>query len=244
MTAIVSVENLGYRLGGSVLLRDISFSVGAGEALLIAGRSGCGKSTLLEICASMRQSHSGEVFWQGQRISGFTHGELVAARQQIGFIFQKHALIHNFTVYDNIALPLRYHAVLSDKEISAKVRHCMDEVGLFNVDRKFPNELSTGQLKSAALARAIIMEPVVLFADEPTAGVDPYTASCIANLLNYLRTTKNMALIMVCNEMQIVRVMKSPLMVLEEGALFDAAKATAGAESARPAILAAFQEFL
>jgi len=244
MHPVMQADNIGFSFGGAPLARGISFSVSAGEALIIGGRSGCGKSTLLELCACMRQPQLGEIFWEGSPVALFTHDELVSARQRMGFIFQKHALIHNITIFDNIALPLRYHSVLSEKEIAFKVRRCMDEVGLFNVDRKFPNELSAGQSKSAALARAIIMEPVMLFADEPTAGVDPYTAQCIANLLNYLREVKNMAVIMICNDMQTAAIMKPTLKILEEGALFDVTDTAAGDESSRSAILTAFRERL
>ena len=119
----------------------------------------------------------------------------------------------------------------------------MDEVGLFGVDRKYPNELSAGQSKSAALARAIIMDPVVLFADEPTAGVDPYTEACIANLLNYLRETKRMAIVMACNAVETIRALKSRFRVLEEGVLVDSAQAATGAEGLRP-LIKIYQESL
>jgi phospholipid/cholesterol/gamma-HCH transport system ATP-binding protein len=237
-------EDLYYSIGGVPLLQGVSFTVSAGESMVIAGRSGCGKSALLEICVKLSLPNSGKIYWEGTNTDLLTREERVAARRRIGFIFQKHALIHNFTIFDNIALPLRYHSIMAEKEIRLKVRHCMDEVGLFNVDLKFPNELSSGQLKSAALARALILDPVILFADEPTAGIDPYTEECISKLLNYLRTVKSLAIVMTCNDIQTIRHMKSPLKILDNGKLFEVNKTAGAADPHQPAIVTTFQEML
>jgi phospholipid/cholesterol/gamma-HCH transport system ATP-binding protein len=210
-----------YSFGDVSLLNNISFEIPEGGALIVGGRSGCGKSTLLEICASLRTPKSGEVFWEGKCLAGFIHDQLIAARQRIGFVFQKHALIHNFKIFDNIALPLRYHTALSEKDIRIKVKHCMDEFGLFNVDDKFPNQLSAGQSKCAALARALVLGPRILFVDEPTAGVDPFTGESIANVINHLRASDRLTVCMICNDVQTIRYMDCPVKILEEGRLFD-----------------------
>ena len=243
-TPVFRAESLRYAFNGVPLIAGCSLAVSEGEALIIAGRSGCGKSTLLYLCAWLLRPEAGGVFWEGKNIGLLNRDELVNARRRIGFVFQKHALIHNFTIYDNIALPLRYHSTLSEKEIRFKVRRCMDEVGLFNVDRRFPNELSSGQTKSAALARALIMDPVILFADEPTAGVDPYTETCIASVLNSLRNDSKLAIVMMCNDIQTIRHMKSPLTILDNGKLYRVSDREAGADENRPAILTTFQELL
>jgi ABC-type methionine transport system ATPase subunit len=199
---------------------------------------------LLEICAWLRFPDSGKIMWENTRIDTLTHDELANARKRIGFIFQKHALIHNLTLYDNIALPLRHHKMNTEKDIKAKVKQCMDEVGLFNVERKFPNELSNGQLKSAALARAIIMEPAILFADEPTAGVDPFTEACIVKLLQYFKSVKGLAIVMTSNQIQTIRGMESPLHILDNGNLFEVTKVSPASNPYQSAIVTTFQALL
>ena len=221
MTDVLSISKVGFSYGAGALLHAVSFDIPEAGALIISGRSGCGKSTVLELCAGLRAPDSGGVSWEGRNIAGFNHEQMTAARKRIGFVFQKHALIHNFTIFDNIALPLRYHTDVPEKDIRAKVKNIMDELGLFNVDRKFPNELCAGQSKCAALARALILGPRILFADEPTAGVDPFTARCIASALNHLRESDKLTVCMVCNDVNTMRGMQCPIKILEEGRLFD-----------------------
>jgi phospholipid/cholesterol/gamma-HCH transport system ATP-binding protein len=233
-----------YSFGDFVVLKNISFEIAEGGAIVICGRSGCGKSTLLEICAGLRTPEAGGVFWEARNIADFNHEEIISARQRIGFVFQKHALIHNFTIFDNIALPLRYHTALSEKDIRIKVKRSMDELGLFNVDGKFPNQLSAGQSKSAALARALVLGPRVLFVDEPTAGIDPITQECIANVLNHFRTHDRLTVCMICNDVRTIRLMKCPVKILEEGKLFNLRDAGAFNEGPVAAIAEYFKECL
>jgi ABC-type transport system involved in resistance to organic solvents, ATPase component len=238
------VMGISYSFGDVSLLRNISFEIPEGGALVIGGRSGCGKSTLLEICASLRTPKTGEVFWEGKNIADFNHEQLTAARQRIGFVFQKHALIHNFTIFDNIALPLRYHTALSEKDIRIKVKRCMDEFGLFNVDGKFSNQLSAGQSKCAAIARALVLGPRILFVDEPTAGIDPFTEECVANVFNHLRGSDRLTICMICNDIQTIRHMNCPVKILEEGKLFDIHDTTVHEDAPVPAVVASFREML
>jgi ABC-type transporter Mla maintaining outer membrane lipid asymmetry ATPase subunit MlaF len=244
MKTLFSAADLKYSLRDLPVLRGVSFQLSEGEALIIGGRSGCGKSTLLEICASLLSPEAGKVFWEGHCIADLTREELTTAKQRIGFIFQKHALIHNFTIFDNIALPLRYHSTLPEKDIQIQVRQCMEEVGLFDVDYKFPNELSSSQSKCAALARALIMKPHILFADEPTAGVDPYTETCITNVIENFRSLYRPAVLMACNDKRTIEHMKSPIKILDNGKLMDIGASSAGSEDYQSAILTTFQEML
>ncbi len=221
MKEIFKAENLSFSYGDIRLFQDIGFSLGAGEIVSIAGRSGCGKSTLLEICAGLRQPGAGTVYWNGINSSEFTKQGLVMARQRIGYVFQKHALIHNFTVFDNIALPVRYHRDLPERDVRTLVQKCMEELGLFNVDKKFPNELSAGQSRCAAIARAIVMDPSLLFLDEPTAGVDPLTAEGITNVLQSLLTAKQMAIVCICNNTTTLKALKGRAVILDNKRLTD-----------------------
>jgi phospholipid/cholesterol/gamma-HCH transport system ATP-binding protein len=221
MSNALEVKDIRFSYTGTPVLRGISFSVPQGGMFVITGRSGCGKSTLLEICSSQRTPDAGRVEWDGGNIAGLTHDGLVKARTHIGFVFQKHALIHNFTIFDNIALPLRYHRDLSERDVHANVKACMDELGLFNVDKKFPNECTAAQLSCSAIARAVVMSPSLLFLDEPTAGVDPVTARGIANVLLAMNASRGIALVMVCNMLEILKGLTCPVTVLDNGILYD-----------------------
>ena len=238
------VDDVKYSVGVVPVIKGVSFALSQGEALIIAGRTGCGKSILLEICAGLRLPQAGKIFWEGKCITEYTREELGEARQRTGFVFQKHALIHNLNIFDNIALPLRYHLILTEKEIRVRVKRLMEELGLFDVDRKFPNELSSGQKKCASLARALIMDPCIIFADEPTAGVDPYTEACITNVINHVRSEKQPAIIMLCNDIQTIRSMHCPIKILDNGKLIDPRTEPSSDDEVRPAILKTFQEML
>jgi phospholipid/cholesterol/gamma-HCH transport system ATP-binding protein len=244
MDDVFRVTGIHYSFGDFVVLKNISIEIPEGGAVVICGRSGCGKSTLLEICAGLRTPESGQVFWEGRCLADFNHEQLINARQRIGFVFQKNALIHNFNIFDNIALPLRYHTALSEKDIRIKVKHCMDGFGLFNVDGKFPNQLSAGQSKCAALARALVLAPRILFVDEPTAGIDPFTEECIANVVNQLRVSDQLTVCMICNDVQTIRYMNCPVKILEEGRLFDVRDTGVQGDVIVPAVVTSFRHML
>jgi phospholipid/cholesterol/gamma-HCH transport system ATP-binding protein len=243
-THLFRAEDLRCSIGGMPVLKGISFELLPGEALVIAGRSGCGKSTLLEMCAGLRPVQEGKVLWEGTCLAEMTYEERAEARQRTGFVFQKSALIHNFTIFDNIALPLRYHSSLAERDIRIRVAGLMEELGLFGVDRKFANELSVGQAKCAALARALVMDPRIVFLDEPTAGVDPFTETCVLNVINHFRSEKLPAIIMLCNDIRTIRSMKCPVKILDNGKLIGLHEQSELADEYRPAILSTFQEIL
>jgi phospholipid/cholesterol/gamma-HCH transport system ATP-binding protein len=221
MADAFTAVDIRFSFPGAALLKGISFGVPQGGMFVITGRSGCGKSTLLELCSGQRTPESGSVLWNGVCIAELNHDGLVRARQHIGYVFQKHALVHNFTIYDNIALPLRYHRNLAESEVRTVVKSCMEEMGLFNVDTKFPNELSTAQSRCAAIARAVVMGPSLLFLDEPTSGVDPVTSRGIASVLKGLNASRGIAMVMVCNSVELLKGVQCPITVLEDGKLYD-----------------------
>jgi phospholipid/cholesterol/gamma-HCH transport system ATP-binding protein len=244
MSPVFQAQHLKFSFGIAPVIKDVSFDLFPGDALIVAGRSGCGKSAFLELCAGLLHPQSGKVLWEGKCISEFTQEEFTEARQRTGFVFQKHALIHNFTIFDNIALPLRYHTAIAERDIRAKVNRLMEELGLFAVDHKFPNELSLGQAKCAALARALIMDPCIVFADEPTAGVDPFTGECIARVINTVRMEKRPVVIISSNDRATIRSMQCPVKILDNGELIDIREGQASTDELRPVILKALQEML
>src|SRR5271157_29675 len=243
MTDALRVENVRFSFGGEPLLAGVSLNVATGGMLAIAGRSGCGKTTLLEICASLRQPQGGAVLWDGVDLASLPRAELMRRRQGIGYVFQKHALIHNFTVYDNIALPLRYHRHMAEHNVRQAVHACIEEFGLRDVDKRFPNELSAAQARCAAIARAVVMGPTMLFLDEPTAGVDPVTAEAIARALLAMNASRRLTVVAACNNVDVLKMLSCPVAVLDSGTLRDYRDAAA-AQGNRANIVTVLQKSL
>jgi phospholipid/cholesterol/gamma-HCH transport system ATP-binding protein len=243
MSEALRVENMRFSFSGEPLLAGVSLSVSAGGMLAIAGRSGCGKTTLLEICASLRQPREGTVFWDGVDLASLPRAEIMRRRQGIGYVFQKHALIHNFTVFDNIALPLRYHRHMADSDVRRVVHTGMEELGLRDVDKRFPNELSAAQSRCAAIARAVVMGPKLLFLDEPTAGVDPVTAEGIGRALVSMNAARGLTVVAACNNVDVLKVLSCPVAVLDSGTLRDY-RDTAAAQGGGEAMFKVLRESL
>ena len=212
-------EHLHWSSRGFPLLRGVSFVVEAGEILVIGGRSGSGRSTLLEIAAGLKRPLSGRVLWDDVDIAAMSRKELLAARERIGFLFQRHALIANYSIFENIALPLRIRGTLTEREVGLRVHAVMEEVALFDVERLFPESLSNGQLRSAALARALSTDPEMLFLDEPLSGIDPQTASGIRAVLADGQRRKPRTVITVSHDVNLWTPLHSRITVLSDGKL-------------------------
>jgi len=196
MPGSITFEAVTVQAGKFPLLRGIAFTVGRGMAAIINGRSGSGKSILLECAAALRKPDRGAVFWDGTDVASFTRKKLMAERQKIGYMFQQDALIANYSVFDNIALPLRTGRALPEKDVVKRVHLMLEEVALFGVDGMFPESLSAGQQKRAALARALVTDPQLLLLDEPLSGIDQQTSDGIASvLLQTLRVRTRTAVI-------------------------------------------------
>ena len=220
MPVSVRAEAIHWSGGGAFpLLRGVSFTVERGEILVIGGRSGSGRSTLLEICAGLVQPVGGYVMWDGVRLESMTRKKLLAARERIGFLFQQHALIANYSIFDNIALPLRTQGALSEREVDMRVRSVMEEVALFGVERLFPESLSSGQLKSASLARALATDPEMLFLDEPLSGIDPQTAAGIRSVLISEQRGKPRTIITISHEIDMWAPLNYRILQMEDGML-------------------------
>lgn len=169
--------------GNFPVLRKINLTIGKGEVAVIGGNSGQGKTTLLETCAGLVMPSSGKVLWDGIDINSYKYDELLKQRQRIGFVFQIPALITNFTIFENIALPLRALKRYTEDEVYSRVRSRMEELGLFNIESRYPETLSSVQLKTVAVARALICEPQMLLLDEPLSGIDMQNAAGILNVI-------------------------------------------------------------
>jgi ABC-type transporter Mla maintaining outer membrane lipid asymmetry ATPase subunit MlaF len=170
----IDLEAVSFAWGSApLLLHEITCTVRQGECIVISGQSGSGKSCLLELCAGLIRPASGRVLWNGCDIAALPKNGLLRSRQSIGYMFQVHALISNFTVVDNLALPLRNRGGLDGPAIMKKVRSTMETLSLSPASaNRFPEALSMYECKAAALGRALISDPTLLILDEPLAGLD------------------------------------------------------------------------
>lgn len=214
------LEHISFSYGQFMpFLKDVNLNVCSGEIVVVTGRSGHCKSTLLEICGGLKRPDSGRVFWDSKEIGTLSREELFEARQTTGYMFQQHALISNLPLFENLALPLRYRGGMTEDAIRDRVRQCMDMCGLFNVDRSFPESLSTGELRCAALARSLVIEPSLLILDEPTIGVDLVAEHGIINIIRDLWVQRHVAILVVSNSVHLVRELDCRVCILDTGRL-------------------------
>src|SRR6202047_5426359 len=185
--AMISLRNLRVCYGEREILHGISFDVMHGETLVILGGSGSGKSTLLRTLVGLERPSSGVVWIKGKNIAAFSPSELDEIRKKIGMSFQGGALFGSMTVGDNVALPLREHTKLEESTIDIILRLKLEQVGLAGFEYHMPSQLSGGMKKRAAVARALAMDPEILFFDEPSAGLDPIIAAGIDQLILLLK---------------------------------------------------------
>ncbi len=158
--------------GGREALSDLTLHVDAGEMVFLTGHSGAGKSTLLKLISLIERPTRGQVIVNNQNTAGVSRRRIPGFRRDIGMVFQDHKLLHDRTVYENVALPLILAGV-GHREIGRKVRAALDQVGLLGREKSLPVALSTGEQQRVGIARAVVTKPVLLIADEPTGNLDP-----------------------------------------------------------------------
>lgn len=201
------------------MLRDINLQVTRGDIVLINGRSGHGKSSLLEICAGLLQPDSGNVLWDGVEVKSMSKAQIQEVRYKMGFAFQLHALISNYSITDNIALPIRCRKGYNDNEINRRVKQVMEQFGLFGVDKLFPESLSSGQLKLASMARAFAGEPEMVFLDEPMNACDPRTLRGILNVLYEYKRKQNITMVVISQDLTLFKEFNPKKFIIESGKL-------------------------
>ncbi len=199
--AAIEVKGLEMGYGSFVLMRDIDFSVAPGEIMVIMGGSGCGKSTLLKYLIGLKEVEKGEVIYHGRSFSKASPEEKEEMQRTFGVLYQGGALWSSLTLAENVALPLEQYTTLSSKEIREIASMKLALVSLKGFEEFYPSEISGGMRKRAGLARAMALDPAILFFDEPSAGLDPITSKRLDDLILQLRDCLGTTIVVVTHEL-------------------------------------------
>jgi phospholipid/cholesterol/gamma-HCH transport system ATP-binding protein len=215
--AMISLRDVRVSYGEVEILHGITFDVKRGETLVILGGSGSGKSTLLRTLVGLEKPGSGEIWIKGKNIAAIPDAEMDEIRKKIGMSFQGSALFGSMTVGENVALPLREHTKLEDSTIEIMLRLKLEQVGLAGFEYYMPSQLSGGMKKRAAVARALAMDPEILFFDEPSAGLDPIIAAGIDQLILELKQAFRMTIIVVTHELASAYLIADRMVLIDKG---------------------------
>lgn len=239
---VVAVRNLTKWFGHKLIHEQLDLNVRHGEILAIVGGSGSGKTTLLREMALLLQPTSGSVQLLGKEVSGLGEPEVLQMRRQIGVLFQNGALFGGQSVLENVGTPLREHTRLGDTLIDEIASVKLSLVGLTPSDGLlYPNQLSGGMRKRAALARAIALDPELLFLDEPTSGLDPLSADAFDELVLQLKAALDPTIVLVTHDMDSLWRLADRVVLLGEGRLLAEGSMRELAHSSDPAVIRFFQ---
>lgn len=219
-TAMIAVRGLTKKIGRQEILCGVDLDVAVGETLAIIGRSGGGKTILLKHLIGLMQPNAGDIWIEGQNITGMNERELAIIRQKIGILFQGAALFDSMTVEENVAFPLREAGERDPKALRAKVREMLEVVELEGQEKKMPVSLSGGMKKRVGLARSIVRRPSCILYDEPTAGLDPVVSDSINHLIRRLQQRFGVTSIVVTHDMKGAFQVADHIAYLHEGQIY------------------------
>jgi len=215
---IITVENLTAGYGDNIIFKNVSFRVMKGEILVILGGSGCGKSTLLKHMFGLYRPKAGRVLINGIDAATEKPEELDGIRRNIGVLFQSGALFGSMTLMENVSLPLEEYTDLSSEDIGRIVRMKLAMVNLSGFENHLPSELSGGMKKRAGLARAMALDPKVLFFDEPSAGLDPVTSAELDILMKRINAGLGTTMVVVTHELDSIFAIAHRVVMLDRDA--------------------------
>lgn len=214
----IKVRNLTARYGDNLVLNDISFDVYKGEVFVVLGGSGCGKSTLLTHMIGLREPESGEVWYDDINMVTAEENVRDELRKDFGVLFQSGALFKSMTLAYNVGLPLREFTDLSNDMVRDLVRLKLGKVGLAGLEHLFPDEMSGGMQKRGGLARAMVLDPSILFFDEPGAGLDPITSVELDNLMVGINKGLHTTMVVVTHELESIFKIADRVIMLDKDA--------------------------
>lgn len=214
---IIEIEKLHIKFGTNVVHKDITFSVQAGESLVILGPSGAGKTLILKSIVALLRPSSGRVRVLDHDLHSMNEDELHAVRKNIGMLFQGAALFDSLSVFDNIAYPLREYGAVSEEEMPDVIADRLELVGLPGIEDKFPSQLSGGQKKRVGLARAMASSPKIILFDEPTTGLDPTATRLIDELIIKLKSDYGITCLSVTHDIASARRISDRWLLLTDG---------------------------
>ncbi|HKW93566.1 MAG TPA: ATP-binding cassette domain-containing protein [Methylomirabilota bacterium] len=218
---LVEIEKVWKSFERNRVLRGVSLTLTKGTTLAVMGGSGTGKTVLLRIASGLIRPDAGAVSLFGTRIDRMSEEGMLPLRRRTGFVFQGAALFDSLSVFENVAYPLREHTRMSLGQITDRVHEFLSLVGLPDTDDLLPAELSGGMRKRVGIARALVMEPEVVFFDEPTAGLDPTNARLVAQLIAQLRTGVCDTAIVVTHDVEFAEMVADQMAILLDGQFAD-----------------------
>jgi phospholipid/cholesterol/gamma-HCH transport system ATP-binding protein len=216
---IISLRNVSKTFHNRKIIENVSLDIHCGDTFVIMGCSGSGKSTLLRLMTGVIRPDEGNVFIKGRDISGVSQDELSEIRKSFGMLFQYSALLDSMNVHDNVALPLKEHTKLDENIIDIIVKLKLSLVGLRGYEGHFPSEISGGMRKRVGLARAIALDPDIVFYDEPTSGLDPVVGGVIDKLIKDLSQKLLITSVVVTHDMQSVFRIADRVAMIHKGRL-------------------------
>ncbi|MCF6284623.1 MAG: ATP-binding cassette domain-containing protein [Candidatus Hydrogenedentes bacterium] len=214
---LIEVHNLVTHYGETLILDRVSCAVHPGEIFVIIGGSGCGKTTLLRHMCGLLQATSGSIVYKDRDLTLLDEDELATLQRTIGIAFQSSGLFNSMTVGDNVALPIREYGNVDERLIDSIVRMKLSFVGLGDSGHLMPSELSGGMRKRAGLARAIALDPPLVYFDEPSAGLDPIMAAGLDELILDMRDLLGLTFVIVTHELDSIRKVADRIMMLDRG---------------------------
>jgi ABC-type transporter Mla maintaining outer membrane lipid asymmetry ATPase subunit MlaF len=217
MAQILALESVTTVRAGREILRDMSLEIDRGEIFAIVAHSGSGKSSILKLFLGILTPDSGVVRVDGADISRLSYRELQALRTRIGFVFQDAGLINNLTLYDNVALAVRYHTRLRDEEVDSRVMATLERLKITRHMEKRPAAVSAGVRKRTLFARAMILEPSIMLLDTPFSGASPSECDIMIGLMKKLREERGVTFVVVTNNLSFVFLVPDRLGILSEG---------------------------
>ncbi|BAT71243.1 ABC transport system ATP-binding protein [Thermosulfidibacter takaii ABI70S6] len=214
---MIKIVDIHSWLGRQKVLDGVDMEINKGEVVALIGKSGVGKSVLLKHIVGLMKPKKGAIYIDGENIVKCRGRKLERLREKFGFLFQGGALFDSYTVYDNVAFPLREKTNMSEEGIRERVMYELEQVGLAGFEHKYPAELSGGMRKRAALARCMVTDPEIMFFDEPTTGLDPLTANSINMLIKKTYERTHFTGIIVSHEIPEVFALVHKVAMLWEG---------------------------